>query len=410
MLSTRSVVSVITLICCLMMLFHTICFAQMLPKENIRNGGYIISNNGNIVEEFRSDDLFVPASTIKLLTALTALDILGEDFRFTTSFFVDSQQVLYIRGSGDPALTSEALAQIARELKKRGLLTVSAYVLDDSAFQLSHALPTGSANSSNPYDVPNSALAANFNSLAITKRKDGTLLSGEEQTPLTPLATTIGTKLPPGNHRVNIGSFHLPGKPETVSPTLRYTAELLHTFLVHEGVDSSLKISAGTIQNNSTPLYHYQSHLTVNDMVESCMKFSNNYIANQLALTAGARYYGYPATWDKARRLLKQYALTELNISEQDLSIEEGSGLSRNNRITPAAMLKVLNAFAPYRQLLPEKHGVLLKSGTLNAVYCYAGYIQHGEQTITFALLLNQPVNTRDSLLEYLKKSVRLSP
>jgi D-alanyl-D-alanine carboxypeptidase/D-alanyl-D-alanine-endopeptidase (penicillin-binding protein 4) len=410
MFTLRSLVSTIALIFWLLLPFQNLCLAQMLPREKIQNGGYIISNNGNIIDQFRSNDLFVPASTIKLLTALTALDTLGEDFRFTTSFFVDREQVLYIRGSGDPTLTSEALALIARELKNRGLSTVSAYVLDDSAFQLAQPLPTGSANSSNPYDVPNSALAANFNSLAITKRKDGSLFSGEVQTPLTPLATVIGAKLPPGNHRVNIGSFHLPEKTGTVSLTLRYTAELLHTFLVQEGVASSLNIRSGTMPRGHKPLYEYQSNHTVKDMVESCMKFSNNYIANQLALAAGARFYGYPATWDKARRLLQQHALTELGISEQSLRIEEGSGLSRNNRITPAAMLKILNAFAPYRKLLPQKYGVLIKSGTLNAVYCYAGYIEHVESTVTFALFLNQSANTRDSLLESLKKSVSLLP
>lgn len=92
--------------------------SAILPHDKIQNGGYILFRNGNILEKYQADRLFIPASTIKLLTAFSALKTLGDNFRFITSFYLDSNHTLYIEGSGDPTLTTESLIEIAKELKK----------------------------------------------------------------------------------------------------------------------------------------------------------------------------------------------------------------------------------------------------------------------------------------------------
>jgi D-alanyl-D-alanine carboxypeptidase/D-alanyl-D-alanine-endopeptidase (penicillin-binding protein 4) len=136
-------------------------------------------------------------------------------------------------------------------------------------------------------------------------------------------------------------------------------------------------------------------------MIRQCLKYSNNFIANQLFLACGANRFGAPATWDKGRAALRSYIKEELKLSETELVMIEGSGLSRQNRITPRAMITALQKFAPHKELLPVKNGIPLKTGTLTGVYCYAGYLPQ-QQDAPFVILLNQTQNNRDELLQVL--------
>lgn len=386
----------------LLFLLPGIAGAAILPRDKVKNGGYILFQNGQVLEQFHADQLFIPASTIKLLTAYTALKTLGDDFRFTTSFYIDTDRVLYIQGGGDPALTTESLTQAARELKMRGVTRISAYVLDGSAFELEQPFPDGSENSANPYDVTNSGLAVNFNSIAIVKKKDGSVTSAEEQTPLTPLGREIAGRLAPGRHRVNIDAFQL----QSATPlSLRYSGELLHALLTREGVESQPLFRQGSIPRQARLIYRHSSLQTARELVTACLHVSNNFMANQLVLTAAAVHYGYPATWEKARRLLKLYAGERLGLSPDELQVMEGSGLSRKTRATPAALLKILQAFEPYRELLPEREGARLKSGSMENVSCYAGYMDTSEGALLFVMLLNQQENTRKELMARLRQS-----
>lgn len=320
---------------------------------------------------------------------------------FVTKFYTDERNILYVKGSGDPLLTSESITAIAHELKKRGIHTIRSYVLDDSAFQLENPRPDGSLNSANPYDAGNGGLSVNFNSITIIKKENGSVISGEKQTPTIELAKEIGAFLPPGKHRVNIGAYDLQGN---ISPSLRYSAELMHSIFQKAGINSTMEFRQGKIPDSAKKIFVYSSDKTVKDVVRLCMHYSSNFLANQLALAAGAKMYGRPATWVKARKTLSFYASKRLGIPEDDLHIQEGSGLSRETFVTPAAMMSLVEAFTPYRDLLPVKQGYRLKSGTLKGVYCYAGFIDTPKGTAMVSLLLNQPVNNRNHLIQLLGK------
>ncbi|MEN8190284.1 MAG: D-alanyl-D-alanine carboxypeptidase, partial [Thermodesulfobacteriota bacterium] len=151
-------------------------------KTKIRRGGYGLIQNGALTVSHQAEKLFVPASTIKILTADAALWLLGEDYRFTTRFFLTADNSLAIRGGGDPFLVSENIITIVRKLKEQGIDRINNLILDDFLFDISGP-PEGSINSTNPYDSHNSALAVNFNSIAIYKKKNGTVSSDEQQTP-----------------------------------------------------------------------------------------------------------------------------------------------------------------------------------------------------------------------------------
>jgi D-alanyl-D-alanine carboxypeptidase/D-alanyl-D-alanine-endopeptidase (penicillin-binding protein 4) len=79
-----------------------------------------------------------------------------------------------------------------------------------------------------------------------------------------------------------------------------------------------------------------------------------------------------------------------------DFSVEDGAGLSRGNRLSARQLVDVMEAFAPYRDLMPAQDGnssVRAKTGTLKGVSCYAGYVRRGSAWEPFALLINQPVD-----------------
>ncbi|TNF57420.1 MAG: peptidase S13, partial [Gammaproteobacteria bacterium] len=142
----------------------------------------------------QADRPMIPASTMKVLTALAAIQRWGLDYRFATDTFI-ADGWLWVQG-GDPFLVSEELDRLVTGIKGTGLREVKGIGLDDGLFSPTLRIDGRSA-SDNPYDAPVTALALNFNTLALTK-EGGKLLSGEAQTPLTPLGRELGSRLGPG--------------------------------------------------------------------------------------------------------------------------------------------------------------------------------------------------------------------
>ena len=101
----------------------------------IRNGGYgVADTNGKLISSCNPDKPYVPASVLKLATALAAFDILGPDYRFTTAFYTDRKKNLYIKGTGDPMLVSEEIREIFRVLQEKGVKEINAIYIDPFGF------------------------------------------------------------------------------------------------------------------------------------------------------------------------------------------------------------------------------------------------------------------------------------
>ena len=362
----------------------------------VDNGGDVLTRNGRAISQLNSDKLFIPASTIKIATAFSALDILGPSHRIKTEFYLRDNKILCVKGYGDPYLISERVREIALNLKKKGLTRVESILLDDSFFKL-EGPPDGAENSANPYDVENSALAVNFNTVALIKHETGRIDSPEPQTPMLDITREIGTLVEPGLHRVNVSAFSQ--KNASITPH-RLTAELIAAQLRRQNIAVGKEFNQGRVEISDTLLYTYRSEMTVTEMLRACLKFSNNFIANQLFLFCGAQRFGAPATWEKARQAMTEVLLSTAGLDTQEVTVVEGSGLSRNNLITPAAMIILLEHFKPHASLLSETDGTSLKSGTMTGVYGYAGYFSTGETLDPFVFLLNQDTNNRTQLLK----------
>lgn len=363
----------------------------------IQQGGYALAPNGHMTVAANSETPFVPASTLKIITSLASLDILGPEHRFATRISRDRHNNLYIQGSGDPFLLTENITAIVQKLHDSGIRQITNLIMDESSFAIDTPAD-GCENTTNPYDAWNGGLAVNFNAIAIRVAPDRTVAADDPKVPFLPMMQAIGATLPPGRHHVNVNAFAATGQ---LANTQRYAGELFASLMEKQQIVIRGRIMAGETPPRAILVLTYWSEKTVWQMIRQCLKYSNNFIANQLFLACGVARFGAPATWDKGRAALQAYSRESLRLSESELVMIEGSGLSRRNRITPRAMITVLRKFAPYKELLPMKKGFPLKSGTLTGVYCYAGYIPQ-QQDAPFVILLNQMHNNRDEILQIL--------
>jgi D-alanyl-D-alanine carboxypeptidase/D-alanyl-D-alanine-endopeptidase (penicillin-binding protein 4) len=373
---------------------------RLEPKVQpyLQHGCVVVADDQGILYSGGDTEPLIPASTLKLATALAALHYLGEDWRPKTEFYLSPDNDLIVRGYGDPFLISEEWKTIAENLSQVTDLprSLRKLQLDPSAFFPDIQIP-GLKHLNNPSYALNGALVANFNTVHVNVKPDGTVTSAETQTPLTPVCRRRTTGLPPGNHRVNLS-----GDPEAA---LSYAGELLQAFLEHKGFVFQERIQRGKSARDDRLVYTHRNTRSLREILGAMMLYSNNFTANQLLLVIGMKQEGEPATLDKGLTLLRAYLTGRLGIPPARFHVVEGSGISRENRLHPEALIALTRAFFPYRSLLTVQDGVQAKTGTLRGVYTMAGVLDT-ERPLFFAIMLNQKKNNRNRILSVLRNEV----
>ena len=351
-----------------------------------KNDAALIADpHGRIIFSKNAEARLIPASTLKIFTALTALHYLGPDYRFTTRFYLDADTNLKLKGYGDPLLISEVFEQIAKTLALKLAPTckrLNAIIVDDSYF-LKPVKIAGIKSSSEPYDAPNGALCANFNTVFFQKNDTGVYTSAEPQTPLLPFA--LKKIEASGFDKGRIVLSH------NENESALYAGHLLKYFLDKNKIKSSGVIRAGKVRENCDKLIlTYISEFSMMEIISKLFEHSNNFMANQLFLATGAHVYGPPATLAKGIAAASAYAVQTLDID--NISIVEGSGISRLNRISAKNLFEILKAFKPYHYLMRRKGSEYYKTGTLDKIKTRAGYIKNKKGELYYFVVL---VNTQ---------------
>jgi serine-type D-Ala-D-Ala carboxypeptidase/endopeptidase (penicillin-binding protein 4) len=324
----------------------------------------VVDTAGNELVAQNADEPFVPASVTKIVTAWLAMEVLGADYRFETRFYLDAKRVLYVRGGGDPFLISEELAPLATDLvAKIGKAPIAGIVVDGSYYPSNLRIP-GIEDDDEAYDALNSALAVNFNTVYAV-RSGAKVRSAEDQTPITPIAIArYRAKGPDGVGRISLGQDPTVG--------LKYAGELIGAFIERAGGVVHGKVSVGTVPNGLEPIYVHRQSRPLSAILVELLRDSNNYTANQVFLEIGGRRLGGPVSLEKslkvANEMLAAHGLAE------SIHLEEGSGISRDDRMTARGLAKVLELFAPNADLLHGHDGGLNKTGTMDGVRTLAGY------------------------------------
>ena len=361
-----------------------------------RDALLVMDPAGRVVWSHNPDQAMVPASTLKILTSLAALHTLGSDYRFPTDFLLDAEDNLVIKGYGDPLLVSEVIAGITHRLTAQLPHEINHILLDTAFFQGPLAIP-GVSTTTNPYDAPIDALCANFNTVFFT-HVGGRLRSAEEQTPLLPM---VMARI----RRTGLAEGRIVLTHQGNEATL-YAGHLFRYFLAKEGlvVRGDVRVAPDAALRARLILRQHSPY-ALSQVVQRLLKYSNNFMANQLLMAMGAHHYGPPATLEKGVRALERYAVDE--IGTQKGVFVEGSGISRMDRLSVRDMTAVLSRFLPYRDLLTFKDREYFKTGTLKGVRTRAGYIEvRPGEFYRFALFRNQPGKSTAPVMRQIRRAL----
>ena len=311
----------------------------------------------------------VPASILKILTSLGALHYLGSDYRYITEFYIDPDSNLKIKGYGDPLLISEIVNAVSKLLSALiGSTTViNDIVVDDSYFSQPLTIP-GITSSTQPYDAPNGALCVNFNTVYFKRTPTG-YVSAEAQTPLLPFAAEKIKSLKPKSGRIVLSHVE---KENTI-----YAGKLFRYFLERHGVRFRGTVKTGRANKSADRLiYRYVSHFTLPEIIAKLLEHSNNFTTNQLLISCGIKLFGSPGNLNNGVAALVKYAADGLQL--KDMTMVEGSGISRKNRVSADQMLRILAKFEPHHTLMRHRGREYYKTGTLYGISTRAGYIESG--------------------------------
>ncbi|HDR16932.1 MAG TPA: hypothetical protein ENN79_15890 [Desulfobacteraceae bacterium] len=366
------------------------CFSTLAGNDAAALAG----PTGHILYAINEKKPRIPASTLKILTALTVLRSFEPSHRFPTMLFIGKDRCLYVKGFGDPLLTSEALLEMAEAVSVK-TRSVEQIVVDHSYF--SEVTIPGVNYSSKPYDAPLGALSANFNTVKIAPGPGGKLVSAEDQTPLIQYAKARLERLG-ANHSGRYTFIH------DAAEAANYTGELLSHFLKLNGVAIAGGVKSGNVPPDAELLMTFLSPWTIEEAVERMLEFSNNFVANQLFLAAGARQFGAPGSLEKSLQAAKKLAVEVFGLTS--LEIVEGSGISRENRISASDMLLLLRHFSPYRYMLKQEFGITYKTGTLRGIRTRAGYLEpEPGKPHPFVLFINENIENTDKIIKCLGRN-----
>jgi D-alanyl-D-alanine carboxypeptidase/D-alanyl-D-alanine-endopeptidase (penicillin-binding protein 4) len=147
------------------------------------------------------------------------------------------------------------------------------------------------------------------------------------------------------------------------------------------------KISTGAAPEGLAPVYVHRQSRPLSEILVELLRASNNYIANQVFLELGGRRLGGPVSLEKSLQIANEmFAAHGLAAT---IHLEEGSGISRNDRFTARGLAKVLELFAPHADLLRGHDGGMNKSGTMEGIRTLAGYAdtsRHGRVRFVISL------------------------
>lgn len=386
-----------------------------------------------------ADRAMNPASTMKLLTTQIALEELGPNFRWTTQILSDSaiskevlRGKLYLRGGGDPNLSWDKLGIMLRKLRQQGLRKIDGdIVLDRSYLQPMRPdlyAPLFDETPDAYYNVVPDALLIHSNIISFALTSDASKVSARLMTPLDKVSITSRLQLnnkscaewekawlPPtiettAAHQIEItlnGSFPRRCEKTTYLNLLDrnlYISHMIRLLWQEMGGVWKGEIVDGTTPANAIVLTERQSD-SLADTIRIINKYSDNSMARLLYLSLGAESVSVKNYADNLQaadaRVHSWFALQGLN--DQGLVLENGSGLSRMERISAQQMAGVLqvaarsNWFAEFASSLPIvavdgtmrkrlKGGLnggsaRIKTGTLKDAVSVAGYVRDMNDT-----------------------------
>jgi D-alanyl-D-alanine carboxypeptidase/D-alanyl-D-alanine-endopeptidase (penicillin-binding protein 4) len=408
--------------------------------------------------EWNADRPFTPASTMKLLTTLAALDMLGPAYTWRTEVYTDGvvhddtlDGNLVLKGYGDPELTLEKFWLLLRDVRARGIREIRGDVVTDRSFFALEATDPGQFDNdpTRAYNVLPDALLVNHKSVRLQfvpqEEAGGVhIIAAPDLPPITiinQLALGAGNcafwpdkpQILPEQARLVFTGVFPKGCGERVksfsllTPN-EYLAALFQQTWAQLGGTLTGTVRDGALPDGARLLTTWES-APLGEVIRTINKFSNNVMARNVYLTLGLAADNPPVTTHTAERAVREW-LQRNKLLTPELVLENGSGLSRVERISPRSLSSLLQ-FAWRSPSMPEYLASLpiagvdgtlrqrlggspaagrahIKSGYLDGVRAIAGYVQdaNGRMLVVVAMV-NHPnaVNAQpffDALTEWI--------
>jgi len=370
-------------------------FSHLLKKNpSIRLSLFVVEPaSGEVLFSRTPDEPVNAASNVKLVTISTALSLLGPGYRFRTRLAATPDSLstvqgrtvlrsdLYVAMGGDPFLQLEHLQKLTDQLRALNIKRIEGdLVIDDSHFDASTMPPAfEQKNESGSFRAPSSAASLQGNSVSVTvgpalrpSRKAGVVVR-----PSTDYLQTEGrivtarrggwprietAEFPPNtsnedfevsrtleNQQTRIllaGGIAAGSRPITLRRRIAHPAAFVaHAFgdiLARNRIQFAGNLRLGTTPDNAVVLAEHHS-MTLGAAARSLGKYSDNFVAEQLLRELGGVHSGFPGTWEKGQRAVREY-LTTLGIEAGTYRMDNGSGLYDSNRFTARQLTRVIRA------------------------------------------------------------------
>ncbi|MEO7092833.1 MAG: D-alanyl-D-alanine carboxypeptidase/D-alanyl-D-alanine-endopeptidase, partial [Polyangiales bacterium] len=347
--------------------------AKMLrgPLRNGDTGLYVAdARTGQPVFAINADEAFNPASNVKMISTATALELLGPTFRYPTRLLGAAPEAgvvhgdVYLLGSYDPTLTAADLVEIAQAVADRGITTIEGSVVigtDPTRDGIYRAIIPIEITAGEAGTAPSAAIPMGAEHVFVTvtaktaKRAMRPRLTYKVET----------TKNPSGLPRIHLtvgGTIGLGGATMFPIATRERTATAAYALKgaleAHNiQVAGDLKflelgdfvgeaVGAGTLpielgRHESRPLA---------DIVTRVNKWSINWLADRVIMTAAALTHRQPPSMDLALDAMYTWLARHPHIAKSDLFVDTGSGLSYRTRISPTELVSIVRSASGYTQ------------------------------------------------------------
>ncbi|MFD0803184.1 D-alanyl-D-alanine carboxypeptidase/D-alanyl-D-alanine-endopeptidase, partial [Streptomonospora algeriensis] len=404
---------------------------------------------GDVLYRDEARTPLIPASNAKLLTSAAAMEVLGRDYRFTTTVaatedpgdgLVDGD--LYLIGTGDPTLTADAVDELAAEVAGSGVTEVAGdLIADDTRFDDQRLSPAWDpADEPYYYSAQISALTLAANSdydtgVVDVEAEPGGHAGDPVEVALRPMTGNLtlaeeGSTGAPGSapsfavdraRGTNDFTAHGSLPADRTYSTLRtvhepadHAAHLFAAALRDHGVHVAGEVARGAAPQQAEPVAE-RSSMELGELLVPFMKLSNNGHAEILMKAMGREAAG-KGSWD-AGIAVATLALRRLGVSTHGVALDDGSGLARSDRMSPATAVRLLDRvrhrpwFDTWRTALPvagapdrmvggtlsgrmggtaAEGRVRAKTGTLTGVSALSGYATAADgELLAFSIVNN---------------------
>ncbi|MBI2769339.1 MAG: D-alanyl-D-alanine carboxypeptidase/D-alanyl-D-alanine-endopeptidase [Burkholderiales bacterium] len=335
-----------------------------------------------------------PASVAKLATTFAALELLGPAFAWSTPVYIDGpvqagtlQGNLYIRGQGDPKLVVERLWLLMRRVQGLGIRQISGdIVLDRGAFETVPPDPAAfDGEPLRPYNATPDALLLNFKAVVMTfvPERGGQQAQVQYEPPLAGVQAQATVPVAPGDcgdwrgalkadfgdgSRIRFAGHYPAGCGERVWPVAyadpkSYAARAVGGMWAELGGKLAGQVREGRVPPGLKHVFDQQSPALA-EVIRDINKYSNNVMAQQLFLTLSLQQKG-AGTLEGSREVLRSWWRDR--VGGEAPVFDNGSGLSRNDRISAQQLAQMLQAAwaSPFMPELMSSLPIIGTDGTL---------------------------------------------